>query len=672
MTTLTLASLLPPVAPAVGVARVPATGGRVDFTGFDAIVALVGAPPLAASGNPLPVALPTTLPPVPTPSADPSLVPAPVARPLLPDDLLPDDVAADAWVVPAPPPALVPSAASGSPAPVARPITPETPLANAPRPATRAAPDDATPQLPPIPTLALPPLQPPAPDSTDTGLGDEPPQLPTTPTPALSPFEPPAPDANDAGPGTSDPTATPRRHAHAPVVTRVRPVPADATLPGDRPDAPGDETAVPAVAQPDRAENDTGTPLPPSIPLPLRDGSPPLSPPDHLTATTSARPAIASQAQTSPILPVRDDQPPADDRHETALPSTPDRIDSSTAPAMRSPSLGAATPARPLVQPEAIATHRPDRPHPDPQAASPVTPPPTMQPMMPRPDGTQPDRPAGALPSAPTSSGSILQVGRDAAVLTLSLPAEPTPLPAQERSPAVAAGVSMPPPSHDAAGVPLLQKGGRASSASTADAAPLPTPVANPIPPAAPARQVFAGAMFDAILRERVERPAHDPAPAALTGAQPVAATEAAAAVAPAIDMTRPHWPAAMVDRIERLRDAADAGDTRIRLMPDALGSVEVAVRQVGDAVHVRFTAAEPETRQLIADAQGQLARAAEERGVRLGQTEVSGGSTGSSSGGGRQPDPGPHGRSLPGRPRPATSEATEPSSGDRLSPRIA
>jgi len=671
MTTLTLASLLSPVAPAVGVARVSANGGRVDFTGFEAIVALVGAPPLAAPGNPLPVALPTTLPPVPAPSADPSLVPVPVARPLLPDDLLPDDAAADAWVVPAPPPALVPSAASGSPAPVARPITPETPLANAPRPATRPAPDDVTPQLPPIPTPALPPLQPPAPDSTDTGLGDEPPQLPTTPTPALSPFEPPAPDANDAGPGTSDPTATPRRHAHAPVVTRVRPAPADATLPGDRPDAPKDEAAVPAVAQPVRAENDTGTPLPPSIPLPLRDGSPPLSPPDHLTATTSARPVIASQATTSAILPVRDDEPPVADRRETAPPSTPDMTETATAPAMRSPSLA---PARPLVQPEATATHRPDRPHPDPQAASPVTPPPTMQPMMPRPDGLQPDRATGALPVAPTSSGSILQVGRDAAVLTLSPPAGPTPLPAHERSPGVAAGVSMPPPSHDAAGVPLPQKSGRAS-ASTADAAPLPMPVANPVPPAAPARQVFAGAMFDVVLRERVERPAPDPAPAALTGAQPVPATDpaAAAAAAPAIDMTRPHWPAAMVDRIERLREAADAGDTRIRLMPDALGSVEVAVRQVGDAVHVRFTAAEPETRQLIADAQGQLARAAEERGVRLGQTEVSGGSAGSSSGGGgRQPDPGPHGRSLPGRPRPATSEATEPSSGDRLSPRIA
>ena len=78
-----------------------------------------------------------------------------------------------------------------------------------------------------------------------------------------------------------------------------------------------------------------------------------------------------------------------------------------------------------------------------------------------------------------------------------------------------------------------------------------------------------------------------------------------------------------MIDHIEVLRDDANARDTRIRLIPDALGSVDVAVRQDGDRIHVSFTAQHETTRALIADAQPRLTELASERGVRIAGTSV-------------------------------------------------
>ena len=187
-----------------------------------------------------------------------------------------------------------------------------------------------------------------------------------------------------------------------------------------------------------------------------------------------------------------------------------------------------------------------------------------------------------------------------------------------------------------------------------------------------PAHRAFAAAIFDATARDRIEPAA--PGTIAAVAVQPVASP--APAAAPVLDTALPGWPATMIDRIERLRDEANAGDTRIRLHPDALGTVEIAVRQVGEALHVRFTAAEPETRQLLQDAQPQLARAAEDRGVTIARTEVSSGSgsggqgspssqtAGQNSNGQPRPDPRP---SHPGRPRPAPSPAAEPADDTRI-----
>jgi flagellar hook-length control protein FliK len=92
-----------------------------------------------------------------------------------------------------------------------------------------------------------------------------------------------------------------------------------------------------------------------------------------------------------------------------------------------------------------------------------------------------------------------------------------------------------------------------------------------------------------------------------------------------------------MIDHIETLRDGADANDTRIRLVPDALGTVDVAVQRSGDAIHVHFTAENPATRTLLTEAQPRLAELAEQRGVRIAGCSVETGS-GSGSGGGQPP----------------------------------
>jgi len=103
----------------------------------------------------------------------------------------------------------------------------------------------------------------------------------------------------------------------------------------------------------------------------------------------------------------------------------------------------------------------------------------------------------------------------------------------------------------------------------------------------------------------------------------PVAVSETA------VDTRHAQWIEGVIDHIEVLRDAADATDTRIRLSPDALGKVDVAISREGDRVNVHFTTTTPEARQLLVDAQPRLAAIAETRGLKLGQSSVDSGSAG-------------------------------------------
>ena len=90
------------------------------------------------------------------------------------------------------------------------------------------------------------------------------------------------------------------------------------------------------------------------------------------------------------------------------------------------------------------------------------------------------------------------------------------------------------------------------------------------------------------------------------------------------LDMGRQDWPQKMIDHIEALRDNANANDTSIRLKPEALGRVDIALRTHNDgAISVRFTAEQPSTRTMLVDATPQLSAAAEARGIRLSGTSV-------------------------------------------------
>ncbi len=139
----------------------------------------------------------------------------------------------------------------------------------------------------------------------------------------------------------------------------------------------------------------------------------------------------------------------------------------------------------------------------------------------------------------------------------------------------------------------------------------------------ASAAHVF-GAAIQAAAHGRDE-PADTPAigPFAAPVATPAIASIAHADPQAPLDMRHERWPTAMIERIEVLRDAANATDTRIRLIPDALGAIDVSVRKDGDTLHVHFNAEQAATRTLLQDAQPRLAELADARGLKLSQSAV-------------------------------------------------
>jgi flagellar hook-length control protein FliK len=145
----------------------------------------------------------------------------------------------------------------------------------------------------------------------------------------------------------------------------------------------------------------------------------------------------------------------------------------------------------------------------------------------------------------------------------------------------------------------------------------------------APAAQVFAAAIQQVVREERRPAAAEQAivaiAPTTDLAAHAVTAAESSRHAA--LDMARDTWPAKMIERIEMLRDAANANDTSIRLVPDRLGTIDVSLRRDGDTVAVHFQAQHADTRQLIAEAQPRLADMAEARGLRLSTQTSDGGS---------------------------------------------
>ncbi|WP_375270340.1 flagellar hook-length control protein FliK [Sphingomonas sp.] len=182
----------------------------------------------------------------------------------------------------------------------------------------------------------------------------------------------------------------------------------------------------------------------------------------------------------------------------------------------------------------------------------------------------------------------------------------------------------------------VLPGGGAAPGVPLAGVGTTGTPVGAPVPgAAAPAARVFAEAIHHA-LGEQVSRQPSDlvatlaPIAPALHGVP----TTGTAQGAP-LDLRHEHWPAAMIERIVSLRDMAAENDTRLRLSPDMLGTIDVSLRRDGDQVQVQISAEQAQTRQLLAEAQPRLAELADARGVKL---HLTGGHAGGQAGGGDRP----------------------------------
>lgn len=157
---------------------------------------------------------------------------------------------------------------------------------------------------------------------------------------------------------------------------------------------------------------------------------------------------------------------------------------------------------------------------------------------------------------------------------------------------------------------------------------------------AAPVADV-APIVVDAVLRDSDAQAPHarrddDPAiPTTGTIAAPDAAllrpvAPTAHAAQPTLDTRQPQWVEGMIDRITTLREASGTndGETRIRLSPDALGDVEVAIRTGDDGkLHVRFNSDNADAGRLLAEAQPRLVQMAEARGLKLGGMQVDVGS---------------------------------------------
>jgi flagellar hook-length control protein FliK len=82
----------------------------------------------------------------------------------------------------------------------------------------------------------------------------------------------------------------------------------------------------------------------------------------------------------------------------------------------------------------------------------------------------------------------------------------------------------------------------------------------------------------------------------------------------------------AMIERIAEMpQPESGQRDAQIRLVPDALGPVDVKIEQRQDRLHVTLHAETQQARQLLSDAAPRLHELAEARGIRFAQTGFGG-----------------------------------------------
>lgn len=301
-----------------------------------------------------------------------------------------------------------------------------------------------------------------------------------------------------------------------------------------------------------------------------------------------------------------------------------------------------------------------------PATAASATPAAPIIPFAPPPPSARAETIAATAPLAPVGT-------RDAApAIATPVPLAPAAPPASAAPDSAPVAVAAPPviaaaaPVEARAAVPRTETPARVDPLLAASQPAAPAPLVS-VPSAAPrpAAEVFAEALAAPAPRRGALQPLGDLAGAALAATaaptSPIAVQQTGGAQQAGIDLTRDPGIHRMIDHIEHLRDAADARDTRIRLIPDSLGPVDVSVRQDGERITVHFTAEQATTRTLIADAQPRLTEIAEARGVRIAQTTVDAGT------GGNQPRPQP--QSAPATPAapPRAAAETEDTSDARV-----
>lgn len=301
------------------------------------------------------------------------------------------------------------------------------------------------------------------------------------------------------------------------------------------------------------------------------------------------------------------------------------------------------------VAPIALPAANPAKPVTATAVTAPLTPSTaTPQPALPLTVASDtPQTQAGAAP-APAASQTLPEMQSQPAATPIPVALQPIPAAPITIDPTFAAALDVP------SSTPAAKLATTVADRSTAPQGAAP-PIQIAMPPAAPvtlASLALANAPMPALFALAM---APERKPGDGEGSQPGGLTAAATLLTPAdavqlvakpgqaerqaLDMGRQDWPQKMIDRIEALRDDANANDTSIRLKPDALGRIDVSLRTHADgAVTVRFAAEQPTTRALLADAAPQLNAAAEARGIRLTGTSVD--LSGSGMAGGDRPRP--------------------------------
>lgn len=426
------------------------------------------------------------------------------------------------------------------------------------------------------------------------------------PSPApLSKALPPAP----ADPAVADPGGAPGFAALIGGIARASlPAPAGQDLPDGRQDA----AAGPGCALADLPVLPGFAPLPGALPGAVPDGAEGGDAPEQAgpSARTRGRLILLDPLALPPMLQMP--QPPL-----APLPALPalawaglpgDPVAQPLGQAAVPPvGQGSAQPGVPGSAPTAAAP-------PLPATAAPVMPGPLAMPGGPATDGAA----ALAMPAADRAGGPLLS-GRALRAARLG------PDPLRDAAPASIASPGPGPAGQGIGSTPaLLPDTGAAAPAAPA---PLPPPLL----------------------------------PGAAAAAAPVRAPE------PQIDTGRNDWMQAMIAQITDSQAEGGARAARIRLLPDALGAVDIRIVERGDGMHVELAADTPQARALLADAQPRLHELAEARGLRLAQSSIdaalSGGPFGQ-SGQRRTPQEPP---SAPPPPRRAAARPVASARADRI-----